>query len=329
MAKRVIIAGAAGFIGRALCQALHGDYEVVALSRDALRASGVIAEWATVLEWDARTAGTWARQAEGAHAIINLAGENLAAGRWTQARKASIVQSRTNSAGAIVDAVSGAKAKPEVVIQASAVGYYGSRGDKLLDEDSAAGSGFLADVCRRTESVAARIEQSGVRYVAVRSGLVLAREGGILPRFLMPYRFFLGGTLGSGRHWFSWISLEDEIRAIRFLLEKSSLNGVFNLTAPNPVTMRQFSQVLGQVLQKPAWTVVPAFALRLVFGQMADETLLASQKTIPKRLREAGFTFKYPELRTALEAIIQGEDHESGQLLRERQRYRHPGHGGP
>jgi len=307
MAKRVIIAGAAGFIGRALCQALHGDYEVVALSRDALRASGVIAEWATVLEWDARTAGTWARQAEGAYAIINLAGENLAGGRWTQARKASIVQSRTNSATAIVDAVSGAKAKPEVVIQASAVGYYGSRGDKLLDEDSAAGSGFLADVCRRTESVAARVEWSGARYVAVRSGLVLAREGGILARFLMPYRFFLGGTLGHGRQWLSWISLEDEIRAIRFLLEEPSLSGAFNLTAPNPVTMKQFSQVLGQVLHKPVWAMVPAFALRLVFGRMAEQTLLASQKAFPKRLTEAGFTFTYPELQTALEAIVQGD----------------------
>jgi uncharacterized protein (TIGR01777 family) len=222
------------------------------------------------------------------------------------------MQSRTYSASAIVDAVSGAKVKPAVVIQASAVGYYGSRGDELLDEDSGVGGGLLADVCRRTESMAARVERAGVRYVALRSGLVLGREGGALPRFMTPYRFYLGGTLGNGRQWFSWISLEDEIRAIRFLMESSSLKGAFNLTSQNPVTLGQFNRTLGQVLRKPAWTTVPAFVLRLVFGQMADEVLLASQKAIPKRLLEAGFTFKYPELRAALEAIIREEDHELG-----------------
>ena len=313
---RVIISGAAGFIGRALCQAFHKDYEVIVLSRDALRAAGAIGEWAKVVEWDARTAGTWARQAEGAYAIINLAGESLAAGRWTQSRRASIVQSRTNSAGAVVDAVSGAKVKPAVVIQASGVGFYGLRGDELLTEDSAAGSGFLADVCRRTESMAARVERSGVRYVALRSGLVLGREGGVLPRFITPYRFFLGGTLGRGRQWVSWIGLEDEIRAIRFLMENQNLNGAFNLAAPSPVTMGQFSRTLGRALRRPAWTMVPAFALRLVFGQMADEVLLASQKAIPKRLTEAGFTFKYPQLQAALEAAIRGKNNEPGQLLR-------------
>ncbi len=312
MAKRVIISGAAGFIGRALCRSLHGDYEIVALSRDAARAAGALGGCAKTAEWDARTAGAWARQVEGAHAIIDLAGENLASGRWTQAKRDSIMQSRTNSASAIVDAVSGAKAKPAVVIQASAVGYYGSRGDELLDENSGVGSGFLADVCRRTEAMAARVERSGVRFVAIRSGLVLSREGGVLPRFMMPYRFYVGGWLGHGRQWLSWISLEDEIRAIRFLMESSDLAGPFNLTAPNPITMRQFSRALGQVLRKPAWTTVPAFVLRLVFGPMADEVLLASQKVTPKRLLGTGFTFKYPELQAALEAILRGEDHELG-----------------
>jgi hypothetical protein len=312
MAKRVIISGAAGFIGRALCRALYGDYEIVALSRDALRAAGAIGEWAMVSEWDARTTGTWAREVEGAHAIINLAGESLAGGRWTQTKRASIVQSRTNSAGAIVDAVSGAKVKPAVVIQASGVGFYGLRGDELLTEDSGAGSGFLADVCRRTEAMAARVERSGTRYVAIRSGLVLAREGGVLPKLIMPYRFFLGGTPGRGRQWFSWISLEDEIRAIRFLMENQNLSGAFNLAAPNPVTMGEFSRTLGQVLGRPAWTMVPAFVLRLVFGRMADELLLASQKAVPKRLLEAGFTFKYPQSHAALEAAIRGEDNEPG-----------------
>lgn len=308
MAKRVIISGATGFIGRALCRALHGDYEIIVLSRDASRGAGAIGEWAEVIEWDARTAGAWARQAEGVHAIINLVGESLAAGRWTQTRRASIVQSRTNSAGAIVNAVDGAKVKPSVFIQASGVGFYGLRGDEVLTEDSGVGSGFLADVCRRTEAVAARVERSGVRYAVIRSGLVLGREGGVLPRFITPYRFFLGGTPGSGRQWFSWISLEDEIRAIRFLMEKQNLGGAFNLAAPNPVTMAEFSRTLGRVLGRPAWTRFPAFALRLVFGRMADELLLASQRAIPQRLTEAGFTFKYPQLQAALEAAIRGED---------------------
>lgn len=312
MAKRVIISGAAGFIGRTLCRAIHTDYEIVALSRDATRAAEAVGEYAKVVEWDAWTASVWARQVEGAYAIINLAGESLAGGRWTESKKASIMQSRTNSASAVVDAISGAKVKPAVVIQASAVGYYGSRGDELLDENSGLGSGFLADVCRRTESMAARVERSGVRYVAIRSGLVLAREGGALPRFMAPFRFFLGGALGSGRQWISWISLEDEVRAIRFLMEKPDLKGPFNLTTPNPVTMRQFSRTLGQVLQQPAWTTVPAFVLRLALGPMADETLLASQKAIPQRLMDAGFTFKHAQLQAALEAIIRGQDNESG-----------------
>jgi uncharacterized protein (TIGR01777 family) len=311
MANRVIISGAAGFIGRALCRAIHSDYEIVVLSRDVTRAAGVLGEYVKVVEWDSRTASVWARQLEDARAVINLAGENLAAGRWTQPKRDRIMRSRTNSTSAVVDAISGAKNKPGVVIQASAVGYYGSRGDELLDEDSGVGNGFLADVCQRTESMAARVERSGVRHVTLRSGLVLGREGGALPKFMAPYRFYLGGWLGSGRQWLSWISLEDEIRAIRFLLENPSLQGAFNLTSPNPVTMRQFSRTLGQVLGKPAWTVVPAFVLRRSLGQMAEEVLLTSQKALPRRLTEGGFTFKYPELRTALEAIIQGQDDES------------------
>jgi uncharacterized protein len=312
MVKRVIICGAAGFIGRALCRELQGDYEVIGLSRDVRRTAGAIGEYARVLEWDARTAGAWAREVEGAQAVVNLAGESLAGGRWTRSKQASIVQSRTNSANAVVDAVSGAKTKPAVVLQASGVGYYGLRGDELLDEEAGVGGGFLADVCRRTEATAARVERLGVRYVATRSGVVLGLQGGALPKFMMPHRFFVGGTLGSGRQWLSWISLNDEIRALRFLMETPTLHGAFNLTSPQPVTMGQFSRTLGQVLRRPTWTIVPAFVLRLVFDRMADEVLLASQKATPKRLLDAGFTFQDPQLQPALEAMIRGEDNELG-----------------
>jgi uncharacterized protein (TIGR01777 family) len=311
MAKRIIITGATGFIGQALCRELRGDYEIVALSRDATRAAGILGQCARVLEWDARTASAWAAPVEGAHAIINLAGENIAQGRWTQARMDSLMESRTNGASAIVDAVAGARNKPSVVIHGSAVGYYGSRGDEILSEDSRLGGTFLADVCRRAESTLAKVEKGGVRYVAVRSGVVLGLHGGALPRLMMPFRFFLGGHVGSGKQWLSWISLADEVRAIRFLMENPNLKGAFNLTAPHPVTMKQFVRTLGRILHKPAWTMMPGFAARLAMGRMADEVLLASQRVIPKRLTEAGFEFRYAELEDALAAIIQGEDHES------------------
>jgi hypothetical protein len=311
MSKRIVISGATGFIGRALCEQLQGDYEIVALSRDAKRAAATLGKHAQVFEWDVRTASLWAAQVDGAHAVINLAGESVGQGRWTQAKRDSIMQSRTNGAGAIVDAVAGARNKPSVVIQGSAVGYYGSRGDEILDERSPAGVTFLADVCRRGESIAARVEKQGVRYVAIRTGIVLGLHGGALPRLMAPFRFFLGGCIGNGKQWFPWISLDDEIRAIRLLLENPNLRGAFNLTSPNPATMKQFVRVLGRVLHRPAWVRVPGFAARLAMGPMVDETLLAGQRAIPKSLIDAGFQFNDPQLETALAAIIQGENHES------------------
>jgi uncharacterized protein (TIGR01777 family) len=309
---RVIIAGATGFIGRALCRELHGDYEIVALSRDGARAARLLGPQAQAAEWDARTASGWARYAEGAHAIINLAGEDIGTGRWTQAKRDSILQSRTQSANAVLDAVNAVRNKPSVVIQASAVGYYGARGDEVLDENSSAGSSFLAEVTRKSEAIVAHAGRAAVRWVAIRSGIVLGREGGVLPRFMAPFRLYLGGYVGNGRQWVSWISLRDEIRAIRFLMDQPDLRGPVNLTAPHPVTMKDMARTLGQVLHRRAWTFLPAFAARLVFGEMADEVLLTSQQAIPKRLLEAGFKFKYADLGTALEAIIRGEEHEPG-----------------
>jgi len=224
----------------------------------------------------------------------------------------SILQSRTNSANAIADAVEGAKNKPGVVIQASAVGYYGSRDDETLREDSPPGGNFLADVCKRTEAVTARVARQNVRYVLLRTGVVLGREGGLLPRMMQPFRFFLGGRVGSGNQWVSWIALHDDVRAIRFLMENQSLQGPFNVTSPNPVTMKEFSRAMGQALHRPAWGILPGFAARLMFGEVADEVLLASQQAIPQRLLDAGFKFACADLITALEAMIRGQDHESG-----------------
>ncbi|OHB80596.1 MAG: TIGR01777 family protein [Planctomycetes bacterium RBG_16_55_9] len=304
---RVVITGATGFIGRALCKALHGDYEIIALSRDASRAAGSVGHWAKVVEWDGRTTGNWLKQADGALAIINLAGENIASGRWNALKKAGILHSRLDTARAVIDAIKQVSVKPTAVIQASAIGYYGSRGDAQLNETSTPGKGFFPTLCQRVESYAEKIENLGVRCAVIRTGVVLGRNGGALARLAQPFRFFLGGYLGSGKQWFSWISLEDEVAAIRFLMEHEQLKGAFNLTAPQPVTMKEFCKTLGKVLHRPAWVRVPAFALRLALGEMADEMLLSGQRVLPRRLLDAGFEFRYPDVEKTLQAIIYHE----------------------
>jgi len=300
---RVVITGATGFIGKALCKELYKDYEVIALSRDASRAAKSVGGWAKVVEWDGRTTGSWFKQADGASAIINLAGESVASGRWNESKKAGILHSRLDSSRAVLEAIKQVDKKPTVVIQASATGYYGPRPDEQLDETSAPGKGFLANVCQRIESFAEEIEGLGVRCVVIRTGIVLGRDGGALTQLIKPFRFYVGGYLGSGRQWFSWISLEDEVAAIKFLMENEKLQGVFNLTAPQPVTMKEFCAVLGRVLHRPAWLNVPGFIVRLAFGEMADEMLLSGQKVLPKRLLAAGFMFKHPDVEKALRAI--------------------------
>lgn len=300
---RLVITGATGFIGRALCKALHKDYEVIALSRDAGRAAKSVGGLAKVIEWDGRTTGSWYKQANGAFAIINLAGENVASGRWNESKKAGILHSRLDSSKAVLDTIMQVDKKPTVVIQASAIGWYGPRQDEQLDENSTPGKGFLASVCQRIESSAEEIEGMGVRCIVIRTGIVLGSDGGAFARLVKPFRFYLGGYLGSGRQWFSWIHLDDEIAAIKFLLENEHLKGVFNLTAPQPVTMKEFCKILGKVLHRPAWLNVPAFAARLAFGEMADEMLLSGQKVLPKRLLNTGFNFQYTNVEQALNAI--------------------------
>ena len=301
---RVIITGATGFIGKALCSELGRDYEVIALSRDAEGARQSLGSMAKVVQWDARTPAGWDREADGSHAIINLAGENLASGRWNQARKSKILQSRLDAVKAIAETIKRLHNKPKMVILASAIGYYGPRQDEQLDEAAAPGEGFLASVCRQVEGSAEEFEKLGVRCVVIRTGVVLGRSGGALPRMILPFRFYLGGHLGSGRQWFSWISLDDEVAAIRFLMENKNLRGVFNLTAPQPVTMKEFCQILGKVLNRPSWLSVPVFAARLALGEMADEMLLSGQRVLPGRLLASGLKFKHPDLEKALSDIM-------------------------
>jgi uncharacterized protein (TIGR01777 family) len=300
---RVVITGATGFIGRALCKALGKDYELIALSRDAKRASESLGEFAKVIEWDGRTTGSWLQYANGAFAIINLAGENIASGRWNESKKAGILHSRLDGTKAVIETIKQTDKKPAVVIQASAIGFYGPRSDEPLDEESPPGKGFLASVCQRTESSAEEIEALGVRCVIIRTGVVLGRAGGAFEKLVKPFRFFLGGHLGTGRQWFSWIHLDDEVAAIKFLMENENMRGVFNLTAPEPVTMKEFCKILGKVLHRPSLMKVPAFAARLALGQMADEMLLSGQKVLPKRLLNTNFNFKYTNVKQALNDI--------------------------
>lgn len=303
---RVVVTGATGFIGRALVRELASNgYAAIAVSRDPRRAAERLPGGVEALGWDGQTATGWGTSVEGALAVINLAGDNIAEGRWTEAKKARILTSRTEAGRAVVEAVRGARRKPSAVIQASAVGAYGPCGDEELDEGSALGTGFLASVVRLWEASTEAVASMGVRHVIARTGLVLGRDGGLWPRLALPLNLFAGGPLGSGRQWLSWISLLDEVRAIRFLLERGDLEGVFNLTAPSPVRQRDLCRTMARAMRRPCWLPAPAPALKILFGkEKACETLLAGQRALPKRLLSAGFSFRHPDAATAVAAIL-------------------------
>ncbi len=311
---RVIITGGSGLIGRALVAELAANqHEVVILSRSPDKVKN-LPSGARAERWDGRTAQGWGHLADGADAIVNLAGESIAggesipgimfSGRWTLARKRAILESRQHAGRAVVEAVKAASKKPSVVIQASAVGYYGSCGNVELTEDSPHGDDFQAHVCVDWEKSTQAVEAIGVRRVATRSSVVLSKQGGVLPLFALPFRLFAGGPLGDGRQWFPWIHTDDEVGAIRFLMENASARGVYNLCAPNPLTNFEFGKALGTVLRRPWIMPAPAFALRLALGEIADALLLTSQRQVPRRLLAAGYTFKYPQAEEALRDLL-------------------------
>jgi uncharacterized protein (TIGR01777 family) len=302
---RVIIPGGSGLIGRALVAELAtAGYEVVVLSRRPQEVQGTaLPAGVQVAAWDGRSAEGWVTLADGARAIVNLAGSNIAAGRWTPERKQAILQSRLSASYAVAQAVQRATHKPQVVIQASATGYYGPRGDEIVTEESAAGDDFLARVCVEWERSSAAVAEMDVRHVVIRIGMVLSQEGGAFPRIVTPFRFFLGGPLGNGRQWFPWIHIADVASAIRYLIESDEASGAFNVVAPTPVTAREFAQTLGRVMGRPAAMPVPAFMLQLLVGEMAT-ILLGGQRAIPQRLLALGFRFRYPQLEDALRALL-------------------------
>ena len=299
--KRIIVAGGTGLIGRAFIKKMiEEDKEVVLLSRKQ-QLEGLHPA-VKLVQWDGKTAGDWQRWLEGAQAVVNLAGENIGAGLWTPQRKMRIVASRVDAGRALVTALKQTSHRPPVFLQASAIGYYGITTGQPATEASLAGRGYLPSVCLDWEGSTLGVENLGLRRVVMRTGIVLARDGGALPPMLPLFRFFAGGPLGSGRQVWSWISMADEVAAMAWLLENKTARGVYNLTGPTPATMAEIGRTLASVLRRPYWLPAPAFALRLVLGEMSS-LLLDSQNIFPQRLLDAGYTFQYPRLKGAIESL--------------------------
>jgi uncharacterized protein len=298
--RRILVSGASGLIGSALVQsAQNAGTEVVRLAR------GHRAEAPGVVYWNLNKPKNAVHPVvlENFSAVVHLSGANIAR-RWTEEYRREIVRSRVDSTRTLCETLAQVRCRPRVLLCASAVGFYGDRGDEVLTEQSSPGSGFLAETCRAWEAATKAACEAGIRVVYLRFGVVLDRRRGALSRILKPFRMGFGGTLGSGRQWMSWISLRDAVRAILFLMDNEEMSGAFNFTSPNPVTNRIFTHALAQTVHRRAMLQVPAAALRLAFGAMADEGPLASCRAIPMRLEQSGFTFELPEIEPALTALL-------------------------
>jgi uncharacterized protein (TIGR01777 family) len=296
---RVAVSGSGGLIGAEVVASLEaaGD-EIVRLVR---RAPGPSEN---AVRWDPGSGIVDASALEGLAAVVHLAGENIAAGRWNAARKAAIRESRVTGTRLLCDTLARLSTPPETLVCASAIGWYGDRGDEVLTEEIPPGTGFLADVCRDWEAAAAPAARKGIRVVALRIGMVLSPKGGALARMLPPFRAGFGGVLGNGRQYVSWVALDDLAGIVLHVLANRDLDGPVNAVSPHPVTNREFTGALGSVLSRPTPFPVPAFALRLAVGEMADALLLASARVVPRRLEETGYRFRFPELHAALRHLL-------------------------
>lgn len=301
---RVIITGGTGLIGKALCPLLLADgHLITVLSRNPDAARGM-PRGIRIEEWDGKSPEGWGQLVNGTDAIINLAGAGIADRPWTAQRKQLIRESRIHAGLAIQKAIQQATQKPKVLIQSSAVGYYGAQhDDELITEAAAPGKDFLAKVCFDWEMSTTPVSKMGVRRPVIRTGVVLSKEGGALPKMVLPFKLFAGGPIGSGKQWLPWIHITDQARAIKFLLDHPSADGPFNLAAPNPVTNKQFGEVLGATIRRPAFMPTPGLAMKAIFGEMST-VLLDGQRAVPQRLEELGFVFTYPTLREALSDLL-------------------------
>ncbi len=301
----VIITGGSGLIGSALTKSLLADgHRVTILSRSPGRKQHLVPDRAAVVEWDGKSAAGWGHGVNEADALVNLAGAGIADSRWSDERKQAIRQSRIQAGQAIMEALRAAERKPRVLIQASAVGYYGPSDSTILTEGARPGHDFLSQVCFDWEGSTAAAAELGVRRPVIRTGIVLSTQGGALPKMLLPFQLFIGGPLGSGKQYFPWIHIDDEVNAIRFLIDKEGADGPYNLATPNPPTNAEFSKQLGQAMSRPSLMPVPSPALKLLFGEMST-VLLDGQRAVPQQLETDGFAFRYPAALPALQDILQ------------------------
>jgi uncharacterized protein len=296
---KVLIAGGSGLVGAALTTSLRRDGHAVSrmVRPGSQAAPGDV-------QWNPLSASVDVPAMEGFDAVVNLSGAGIGDGRWTSKRKQVLRSSRVDSTRVLVDALTHLKQPPRVFVCASAIGFYGDRGDEVLTESSGHGNDFLAIVCRAWEGEAARAAASGIRTVIARFGIVLSTDGGALPRMLTPFRFGAGGRLGSGKQWMSWVALEDAVRVLRAAIDDASWNGAVNVVAPEPVRNSEFTRVLAGVLHRPAIFPAPALALRLALGEMADALLLSSQRVQPECLTRYGYAFRHENLEAAMHAIV-------------------------
>lgn len=303
----VLIFGGTGFVGRNLTEELLANgYQVIVVTRNRQRTANSLGNRVKVIEWDNISPLSSIYELREIDVVINLAGESIGNRRWSDSVKQEILASRVRTTGAIVTAINNRTIQPKVLINASAVGYYGPRQDDEITESAEAGQDFLAQVCRDWENEAYKVQNDLTRVVTIRIGVVLGNEGA-LNRMAMPFKFYIGGPLGTGNQWLSWIHIQDLTSMIRFVIEHQELTGPINATAPESVRMRDFCKVLGEVLNRPSWLAVPELLLKIALGQMA-EMLLHGQRIVPKKILGAGFNFRFPELRSALEDALRNRN---------------------
>ena len=300
---QIVVTGGTGFIGRPLCAALCQEGHQVTLLTRRIEAERSCDSTVTAVEWNGRTAGDWEHCLDGADAVINLAGAPIADGRWTGARKQLLVESRVLTTRLLVEALSRRFSKLRTLVSASGIGYYGASDDRVLDEGAPPGQGFLPDLCLAWEAEALRATEFGVRVVMLRTGMVLERDGGALPKMLLPFRLFAGGPIMPGTQWVSWIHRLDHIGLIKWALTTPSVSGPVNAVAPEAVTMHRFCDSIGRVLHRPSWLPVPGFALDIALGELGT-LMTTGQRITPAKALSGGYSFRYPTLEPALRAIL-------------------------
>ncbi|NJR65427.1 MAG: TIGR01777 family protein [Leptolyngbyaceae cyanobacterium CRU_2_3] len=304
---KIAVTGATGFVGSRLVERLQQEgHQILVLSRSADRAQRFFPAstfpQVEIVGYSPLQSGDWQQKISGCQGIVNLAGAPIAEGRWTPERKQEILDSRTVATQKIVEAIAQAHPQPSVLVNSSAIGYYGTSETATFDETSAPGDDFLAQVCQAWEAEAQMVKDSGTRLVILRSGIVLGM-GGVIAKMLLPFRLFAGGPLGTGRQWFSWIHREDLVNLILLALTKPEMAGVFNATAPNPVRMAEFTQTMGQLMHRPSWLPVPDFALEALLGEAA-QVVLEGQQVLPKHTSDSGFQYRYVTIKQALEEVL-------------------------